>query len=215
MDDQHKSTRDAAVHVGTVALWGEQVGDARQNATRVVDALIVAGWRPPAADRQADVVKAAARALWDATYVYQSRVFDKVLADGDPMPFVVQARAAVLAVFESPRWRQLAKEAHDDRERLRAVHDLHKPVPMYGECEHTSEQHQDLGIEIVEAPEIGETCEAARGMDICLACCTDRHSDFGQTQQCADYHEPPCWPCPTAMAAGHESGIPVLEGRPQ
>jgi hypothetical protein len=127
MPEQQESSRDAGVRTGTTALWGEQVGNARQNATRVVDALIVAGWRPPAPNAPLDVVDAAAEALREFKISLGPNTVEMIgrgqrqihLSGGERQTI---AAIAALVAFESPRWRQLAKELHDAQQQERVVY---------------------------------------------------------------------------------------------
>lgn len=101
----------------------------------------------------------------------------------------------------------------DYRAALRAVLRRHAPIPMYGECEHGWNEeldihdHEFLGIEAVNVPEIGETCVAAFEGYCCAGCCTDNASD--QLERCADAHEHgrdvPY--CPTAVDIAQALGL--------
>lgn len=96
------------------------------------------------------------------------------------------------------------------RKAIEALLVLHRQVPMYGECEHTFEQHEAGNTDVVYAEEIGETCEAGRTGDICFGCCCSYELPYSQTEQCADYHgegRGTCYPCPTVRAVAQQLGL--------
>lgn len=90
--------------------------------------------------------------------------------------------------------------------RVEAVRALHRPLRIFGDCDHHHDR-EDIGHDGVQLiPEVGIVCEAGYQYTICRECCTD--GEF-QRIDCADDHPhdtAPCWPCRTAVALDSQNG---------
>jgi len=99
-------------------------------------------------------------------------------------------------------------DERDERQaRIDRVLALHTESKLYTECghDHTDDDSDDL----LYVDEIGTVCEDGYMITICRACCCTANGD--QSEECANHHDGPCWPCPThAALAGDQPTRPPL-----
>lgn len=114
--------------------------------------------------------------------------------DAETTRYHQQQHAEAVREIERPK-ADLAKQRDELQDRIDKALGLHAEYPIYGECGHEHTEATEDGV--VDVDDIGLTCEDGRLTSICRACCTD--SSEYQTQECADHHAGPCWPCPTRV----------------